>query len=478
MYNAHFALQGTPFRNTPDTAQFFPGSNRGAILHALTFAIDHGEGLITVIGEVGSGKTMLCRMLARAVAPEVQLIYLPNPMLSPEQAIRAIIGELGIRLGTSFDPVTAFEKLNAHLLELHQQGYRAVLLVEEAQAMPRETLEQIRLLGNLETQHAKLLQVILFAQPELEETLAKREMRQLRDRISHAFTLAPLSRNEIRDYLQFRLAPNNGAVESLFSSRAVKAIYKHSRGMIRRVNLLADKGLLAAYARGVLQVDRMDIRLAARDNTLGTVNWRRRLRLWLAANALLAVTIFPLYSMLQSNPVSSNSETALSERQADTNNAIAEDKSATPANIASDSNVARVNPVAVTDTSSKDQILKPMQTTITDITAARLAATQHWLSSVDPSRYTLQLMTSFITRPHQLSGLKQLLQRDSIRVYADRLFLLPGQIGAEAVYVLSFAEFPDYQAAQQAINDIPHEFSQFKPLIRTVASLRTELSER
>ena len=96
MYNAHFALQGTPFRNTPDTAQFFPGSNRGAILQALTFAIDHGEGLITVIGEVGSGKTMLCRMLARAVAPEVQLIYLPNPMLSPEQAIRAIVGELGM----------------------------------------------------------------------------------------------------------------------------------------------------------------------------------------------------------------------------------------------------------------------------------------------------------------------------------------------------------------------------------------------
>ena len=478
MYNAHFALQGTPFRNTPDTAQFFPGSNRGAILHALTFAIDHGEGLITVIGEVGSGKTMLCRMLARAVAPEVQLIYLPNPMLSPEQAIRAIVGELGIRLGPRIDPVTAFEKLNTHLLELHQQGRRAVLLVEEAQAMPRETLEQIRLLGNLETQHAKLLQVILFAQPELEETLSKREMRQLRDRISHAFTLAPLSLNEIRDYLQFRLAPSNGTVESLFSARAVKAIYNQSRGMIRRVNLLADKGLLAAYARGVLQVDRADIRLAARDNTLGCVTWRRRIRMWLAANALLAVTIFPVYSMLPSNSISSDAASALSDQPVDANTKIAEEHVTAPDYTTSDFKAGRVNPVATIDTSNEAHISNPMKTTLTDLTAARLAATQNWLSSVDPSRYTLQLMTSFITRPHQLSGLEQLLQRDSIRAHADRLFLLPGRIGAEVVYVLSFAEFPDYHAAQQAIDDIPQEFSQFKPLIRTVASLRTELSER
>ena len=477
MYNAHFALQGTPFRNTPDTAQFFPGSNRGAILQALTFAIDHGEGLITVIGEVGSGKTMLCRMLARAVAPEVQLIYLPNPMLSPEQAIRAIVGELGIRLGPRIDPVTSFEKLNAHLLELHQQGRRAVLLVEEAQAMPRETLEQIRLLGNLETQHAKLLQVILFAQPELEETLSKREMRQLRDRISHAFTLAPLSPNEIRDYLQFRLAPSKGAVESLFSARAVKAIYKHSRGMIRRVNLLADKGLLAAYARGVLQVDRADIRLAARDNTLGSVTWRRRLRMWLAAGALMALSMVPIYSVLLSNPISPVATAALSERSPDTDTSIAE-KLTTAPNITSDFKGERVNPVAAIDTPSEPHVSNPKHTTPTDLTATRLAATQNWLSSVDPSRYTLQLMTSFITRPHQLSGLEQLLQRDSIRAYADRLFLLPGRIGAEAVYVLSFAEFPDYHAAQQAIDDIPQEFSQFKPLIRTVASLRTELSER
>lgn len=467
MYNAHFALHGTPFRNTPDTAQFFPGSNRGAILHALTFAIDHGEGLITVIGEVGSGKTMLCRMLARTVAPEVQLIYLPNPMLSPEQAIRAIIGELGIRLGTRIDPITAFEKLNAHLLELHQQGRRAVLLVEEAQAMPRETLEQIRLLGNLETQHAKLLQVILFAQPELEETLSKREMRQLRDRISHAFTLAPLSPNEIRDYLQFRLAPSKGAVESLFSARAVKAIYKHSRGMIRRVNLLADKGLLAAYARGVLQVDRADIRLAARDNTLGSVTWRRRLRMWLAANALLAVTIFPVYSMLPSYSTSSDATTALGRPTPNIDRSIAQEKS-----------TEIVNAAAKIDSLDDTKVSNPMQTPFTDLTAARLAATQNWLRSVDPSRYTLQLMTSFVTRPHQLSGLEQLLHRDSIRAYTDRLFLLPGRIGAEAVYVLSFAEFPDYHAAQQAIDDIPQEFSQFKPLIRTVASLRTELSER
>lgn len=478
MYNAHFALQGTPFRNTPDTAQFFPGSNRGAILQALTFAIDHGEGLITVIGEVGSGKTMLCRMLARAVAPEVQLIYLPNPMLSPEQAIRAIVGELGIRLGPRIDPVTAFEKLNAHLLELHQQGRRAVLLVEEAQAMPRETLEQIRLLGNLETQHAKLLQVILFAQPELEETLSKKEMRQLRDRISHAFTLAPLSPNEIRDYLQFRLAPSNGAVESLFSARAVKAIYKHSRGMIRRVNLLADKGLLAAYARGVLQVDRTDIHLAARDNTLGFKNWRRRLRAWLVSSALLALTGLPIYTMLPSHPTPANATAALSEHTPAVDAVQAEQPATMPENKISRFEAEHVNPIAAIDTSTDARAYSPPPAALTDLTAARLAATQNWLSSVDPSRYTLQLMTSFITRPHQLTGLEQLLQRDSIRAYADRLFLLPGHIGAEAVYVLSFAEFPDYHAAQQAIDDIPQEFSQFRPLIRTVASLRTELSER
>src|SRR5471032_590069 len=191
MYLSHFGLQESPFGITPNPAFFYAGNTRGEILQALLYVVAHGEGIIKVTGEVGSGKTMLCRMLEEQLPAHIEVIYLVNPSLSPLEALFAIASELGIEPGgRRGDEVLRL--LHADLIAKHSAGRQVVLLVEEAQAMPLDTLEAIRLLTNLETARSKLLQIVLFGQPELDQNLDLANMRQLKERITHSFLVPPL----------------------------------------------------------------------------------------------------------------------------------------------------------------------------------------------------------------------------------------------------------------------------------------------
>ncbi len=186
MYLEFFGLHKPPFRITPDTHVFFEGSDRGAALFALGYAITSGEGITKVVGEVGSGKTMLCRMLPLKVGDAVDWVYLAHPSLSPEQTLHEIAREMGLLVKENAEKLTVMRQLHGALLERYSNDRRVVVLVEEAQEMPLETLEEIRLLSNLETDEHKLLQIVLFGQPELDEKLADRKIRQLRERITHS----------------------------------------------------------------------------------------------------------------------------------------------------------------------------------------------------------------------------------------------------------------------------------------------------
>ncbi|MBK6657339.1 MAG: AAA family ATPase [Proteobacteria bacterium] len=291
MYERHFGLGKPPFRITPDPEFFFSGGNRGAVLEALIYATARGEGIVKVVGEVGSGKTMLCRMLERELPADCEIVYVANPRLNPDAVLHAIATELGLAAAPEDSKLKVLHALQDYLLARHAAGKRVVMFIEEAQAMPVETLEEIRLLSNLETTQAKLLQIVLFGQPELDDKLALHEIRQLRERITHGFELTPLKREQIRDYLMARLRASGYRGEGLFAPGAIRAIERASLGLLRRINVLADKALLAAYADQASEVDAKHVQRAVADSEFGATSHRSR-RAWLAALALaLAVVL-------------------------------------------------------------------------------------------------------------------------------------------------------------------------------------------
>jgi len=266
MYYEYFGLKQPPFKITPDTSLFFPGGNRGAVLEALIYAITEGEGIVKVVGEVGSGKTMLCRMLEVELPENVEVVYLANPSLSPENILHAIAFELKLNVTETDNRLKVMNELQGYLLDRHADNRQIVVFVEEAQGMPIATLEEIRLLSNLETTQNKLLQIVLFGQPELDEKIATREIRQLKERITYSFLLAPFKRDEVRDYLNSRMRTCGYRSEDVFSPSAVRVISKHSKGLLRRINILADKALLAAYAGNTYKVTPGHVKAAARDS--------------------------------------------------------------------------------------------------------------------------------------------------------------------------------------------------------------------
>ena len=315
MYLDHFGLSEPPFRITPHTDFFFSGANRGATLEALLYAITHDEGIVKVTGEVGAGKTMLCRVLIERLPAGVETVYLSNPSLAREEILQAILDDLKCSAGNEQRPNQLLRTLQEHLIQVYGEGRRVVLLIDEAHAMPAETLEQIRLLSNLESNRHKLLQIALFGQQELDEQLASPLLRPLRERITHSFRLEPLIHADVGQYLMFRMRQAGYKGPDSFDASALKLIAKSSEGLTRRLNILADKCLLAAYAEAEHGITRKHALAAIRDAgfaRLGTAADRQtRPQPWkwlVAAGALLLVGAGLLAGMRVTLP---NSPTAI-----------------------------------------------------------------------------------------------------------------------------------------------------------------------
>lgn len=267
MYLEHFGLNEPPFRITPVTEFFFSGANRGDILDALIYSLSEAEGIIKVSGEVGSGKTMLCRMLLERLPKHIETIYLANPSLSREEMLYAIADALGLDIKGERVGVI-MQNIQNRLESLAREGKRVVVLVDEAHAMPLDTLEELRLLYNLQVGNFKLLQIVLFGQPELNTKLEQPNMRQLKDRIVHHFNMQPLSRNVLDSYLMFRMRAAGYHGPDIFSPDAIKLIARASDGLMRRVNILADKSLLAAFVEDTHNIEPRHVQAAMRDSEL------------------------------------------------------------------------------------------------------------------------------------------------------------------------------------------------------------------
>ena len=274
MYLEHFGLEEHPFSLTPDTAFFLNRSGYQDALNVLLVALRSGEGFVKVVGEVGTGKTLLCRKLLNTLGDDFVSAYIHNPYLGPVDLLHAVADELAVDCEPGCGQHLLLKRLSARLVGLHGSGKRVVLCLDEVQAMPLETLETMRLLTNLETEKRKLLQVVLFGQPELDRQLAHDAVRQLRQRITFSYRLRPMSRTALDGYVGHRLAVA-GTRAALFDAPALNAIFLASAGIPRLVNVLCHKAMLLAYGRGLAAVDRECVRAAVQDGVLEGVPRRR-----------------------------------------------------------------------------------------------------------------------------------------------------------------------------------------------------------
>lgn len=274
IYLQHFGLHEAPFGITPDTDFIYASRAHQEGVNTLLIALKSGEGFIKITGEVGTGKTLLCRRLLKSLADEKFITaYLPNPCLSPETLLKSVADEVGLQGLDGCDHYQLLKLLNEALLELAQRGKTVVVLLDEAQAIPLEALETLRLLSNLETEKRKLLQIVMFGQPELDQHLANPAIRQLRQRIAFSFCIAGMHRDELHEYLKHRLRQAGLVAGELFSDDALNALYRASRGTPRLINILANKCLLSVFGEGGQLVRERHVRLAARDTEGAARSW-------------------------------------------------------------------------------------------------------------------------------------------------------------------------------------------------------------
>jgi len=471
MYLDHFGLKEPPFRITPDTDFFFQGANRGATLEALLYAITHDEGIVKVSGEVGSGKTMLCRVLMERLPATVETIYLANPSLSRDEILFAIGDELKLQLEKG-QTTRILRALQEHLIRLFGEGRRVVVLIDEAHAMPDETLEEIRLLSNLESNRHKLLQIVLFGQSELDEHLDTAGMRQLRERITQSFQLEPLVRSDIENYIDFRMRAAGYRGPKVFNPGAIKLIANASQGLTRRVNILSDKSLLAAFAAGTHAVTQVEAKRAVRD----TEFYRARTgtqRIWIGAAALGAGVVLGwgthmLLSAGRPNIASGPPPAAASTAAAETPARSA--KAAMPLvsglSLSASADASALKPSA--ETSTLAQPLPPGQG---ELARRRFTATQEWLKSAPGERYAIQLA---IVNSKELGQLEDFLLRISRILPVAELFVYSVKINGQQHYRVAYGSYASPEQALAAMKGLPPQISAYHPYYRSVERMRSQ----
>lgn len=265
MYLYHFGLRELPFTLTPNTRYFCGLPCHREALDVIIHALKTGEGFIKVTGEVGTGKTLICRKILNELPDHFVTAYIPNPYLSPEELRRAVAAELNVDLSSQTDQQEFTQRIQEKLVEVHKGGNSVVLIIDEAQALPNESLEVLRLFTNLETESRKLLQVVLFGQPELDEKISKGELRQLRQRITFSYSLKTMNSDQLYFYLKHRLSVAGNRGGEIFNRKVCSLLHDASAGTPRIVNVLAHKALMLAYGEGTESVSKKHVKLAIAD---------------------------------------------------------------------------------------------------------------------------------------------------------------------------------------------------------------------
>lgn len=480
MYYAYFGLSEPPFRITPNTEFFFSGGNRGAVLDALIYAITEGEGIIKVTGEVGSGKTMLCRMLQARLPERVETVYLANPNVSPDEILHAIAFEMQLPIARGASRLEVMQTLHQHLLDRHAAGRQVVVFVEESQSMPLPTLEEIRLLSNLETHDHKLLQIVLFGQPELDDNLSNQNIRQLRERIAHSFALPPLSARDVAEYLMFRLRAAGYRGPDLFGAREAAYLARATAGVTRRINLAADKALLAAFAENTHTIKLKHAKAAVRDSEFKAAS--RIPGRWVAVAVLLfaalsaAIAGGALYALYDARRKQAPSEEnpALAAKPGDPMPAAA--ANAHPVRPAVGPVLAPNPEPAVSETpppnppSPESASSSSAPELAEDLLQSRLAATQEWLKTQSGSTFSIQLLGSDEPQKlrNRLREISSIIDIDQVHVYRTRARQQPS-------WTVLYGSYADRPTANAALAVLPAQLTAHRPLLRTIQGIRAEI---
>ena len=472
LYLDHFGLSEPPFRITPHTDFFFEGADRGATLEALIYAVLHDEGIVKVSGEVGSGKTMLCRVLMERLPADVATIYLATPSLARDEILHAIADDLALRVSRERRTV-ALRELQEHLITLYGSGRRVVILIDEAHVMPEDTLEQVRLLSNLESNRHKLLQIVLFGQPELDQTLAKPALRQLRDRITHAFRMRPLASAEVAKYLSFRMRAAGYRGPEVFTPSAVRLIARASGGLTRRINILADKSLLAAYTENTHAITARHVKAAVADSDFAAERKISRTPLYVAAAAAAGIAIGAAVPWLLAPgelPKPPPPPAAVTPAPI----AAAPAPALEPAPVVE---VAREpEPVPAPEpqlTAEQARRLEGYSPAGRKLLADRLAATRELLERADDERYAIELFITENTDPARMEGF---LARAREMVPLDELYVIPVAGAGQYRLWVVYGDFPTREEAAAAGRNLPPRYQEvFRAVPRSFGELRRQL---
>ncbi len=265
MYKEYFGLKELPFSIAPDPRYLYMSNQHREALAHLVYGMNSDGGFILITGEVGTGKTTVCRCLLEQIPENIDVAFILNPKMTAEELLASICDELRIQYNRDNSSIKVFvDHINTYLLDAHTRGRKTVLIIEEAQNLSTDVLEQIRLLTNLETNQQKLIQIIMLGQPELRDKLSRPELRQLSQRITARYHLGPLSRQEVLEYVNHRLSVA-GVHKKLFPDSIISRLYHLSNGIPRLINLICDRALLGAYAQGKERVDKPTLIRAARE---------------------------------------------------------------------------------------------------------------------------------------------------------------------------------------------------------------------
>jgi MSHA biogenesis protein MshM len=446
MYHEHFGLNRQPFKITPDTSLFYEGNQRGAALEALMYAIRSGEGIIKVVGEVGSGKTMLCRMLEVRLANDVDVIYIANPSLSPDNILHVIAHELQLDVNNGMSKVDVMQRIQAHLLQKHSKNRQVVLFVEEAQSMPIETLEEIRLLSNLETDENKLLQMVLFGQPELDVKLSVPHIRQLKERITQSFYLSPFPPEDTLQYLNFRLRAVGYKGPDVFNKKTAGAVKKYSNGLTRRINIIADKSLLAAFSEGSHTVTTSHIKSAAQDSEFKKLINNKKILLFFSGIVIFIAALAAGFfigkqnpgEIVQASPAPSMEMTAPAVEQNEVDDVQAVVSSDQPSGLIAD----------------------------------RIAETKRWLESAAEDHYSIQL---FMARTSDADNVESFLSDMPETVDLDKVYIYETVINGRAWYSVLYNDFATQENAINQLDQLPTSLKVSDPYLRRISAVKKDI---